>query len=456
MHLPPQVNNRLIHFKKQLLLLAKRKIFTVVVLCHLFCISRNTFYKYRRRQFEGNLGYISSAPISHGRKKGKGVVDAVLAARERFPAYGKRRIAQYLNSQGISICANTVQSILKAHNKALPKVKRKKRTWRSFEAIAPNVLWSIDICYLYTQKRHGFSLYLITILDDHSRYVVASGIFEQATIKEVVLVLKDAVTKVGVPQTLVCDNGSQFTCSEFKRVCKTIKLTIDYAPRHYPQYKGKLERFFRTTREEMERGETIEDAITCHDDWIHWYNLERIHSSVTDVHGKAHCPLFRFTWKQSLASPVDCEVDVDAVFKVKCIPSSHNTRKVNAKGQISYRKQLYTFEQLNKGDIVSIKENKEALSFYVAVRLRPCGRNAFRYQEQLLMTCEKPPLAAAVDVRKVKSDGRVKFHNQYYQLENIPKGTVVLITKVDGKLHFSVNGELLLVAEGQIGVQQPI
>ncbi len=114
MALPPQVNNRLIHFKTQLLLLAKRKIFTVVFLCHLFCISRNTFYKYRKRQLEGNLGYISSAPLSHGRKKGQEVVDAVLAARKRFPDYGKRRRAcdrtrqaRYLNSQGISICANT-------------------------------------------------------------------------------------------------------------------------------------------------------------------------------------------------------------------------------------------------------------------------------------------------------------------------------------------------------------
>ena len=79
---------------------------------------------------------------------------------------------------------------------------------------------------------------MITILNDHSRCVVASGLFEQATTKEVVLVLKDAVTKVGVPKTIVCDNGSQFTCSEFKRVCKSIKLKIDYAPKHYPQYKG--------------------------------------------------------------------------------------------------------------------------------------------------------------------------------------------------------------------------
>jgi len=442
MALPPQVNNRLIHFKQQLLLLAKRKIFTVVFLCHLFCLSRNTFYKYRRRQLEGNLGYISSAPISHGNKKGQEVIDAVLAARERFPYYGKRRIARELNNQGMSICANTVQSILKAHHKALPKRKRKKRTWRSFEAIAPHVLWSIDICYLYTVKRHGFSVYLITILDDHSRYVVASGLFEQATSKEVVAVMKEAVLKYGVPQTIVCDNGSQFTCSEFKRVCKNINLLIDYAPKHYPQYKGKLERFFRTTREEMKRGLSIEEAIKKHDDWIDFYNLKRIHSSVIDLYGKEHCPLFRLTWKPSAASPVDGELDLDTVFKVKCVPSSHNTRQVNAQRQIRYRKQVYTFQQLNKGDMVSIKETKKTIQFY--------------YQEQLLMTNEKPTRPLAAEVRQVKADGKVKFQHQYYQLQGVAKGTVVLITRVEDELHFSVNGELLLVTEGQRNVQQPI
>ena len=160
------------------------------------------------------------------------------------------------------------------------------------------------------------------------------------------------------------------------------------------------------------------------------------------LHRKEYCPLFRFTWKQSLASPVDDELDVDVVFNVKCVPSSYNTRKVNAQRQIRYRNQRYTFEQLNKGDVVSIKENKESISFY--------------YQEDLLTTYQKPLRPMDAEVRKVKAGGRVKFQNQYYQLENVPKGAIVLITRVDGELHFCVNGELLLVTKGQMSVQQPI
>ena len=72
------------------------------------------------------------------------------------------------------------------------------------------------------------------------------------------------------------------------------------------------------------------------------------------------------------------------------------------------------------------------------------------------MTCEKPTRPVASQVRQVKSGGKVKFQNQFYQLQGVSKGTLVLITRVDEALHFSVNGELLLVTEGQMNVQQPI
>ena len=47
-------------------------------------------------------------------------------------------------------------------------------------------MWAMDICYLYTRKHDGFDRYLITILDDHSRTVIASGLSERQTVAEVV------------------------------------------------------------------------------------------------------------------------------------------------------------------------------------------------------------------------------------------------------------------------------
>ena len=75
---------------------------------------------------------------------------------------------------------------------------------------------------------------------------------------------------------------------------------------------------------------------------------------------------------------------------------------------------------------------------------------------QLLKTYDKLPQHRTGETHKVKADGKVKFHHQHYQLDHVPQGTIVVITRVSNKLHFHVKGQLLLVADGQISVQQPI
>ena len=166
----------------------------------------------------------------------------------------------------------------------------------------------MDICYLYTSGKDGFDRFLISIIDDHSRKIVASGLYTQQTVCEVMEVLKAAVLKHGVPIQLVCDHGSQFTCSEFRRVCAAIGLEVDYAPPYYPQYKGKIERLFRTGREEMPSSDQPEIAATLHSDWIDKYNQVRIHSAVTDKDGHAQPPQYRFDWKPSAARPLPSEI----------------------------------------------------------------------------------------------------------------------------------------------------
>jgi hypothetical protein len=47
-----------------------------------------------------------------------------------------------------------------------------------------------------------------------------------------------------------------------------IQLTVDYAPPHYPQYKGKIKRFFRTACREMPHAQVAEMATELHDLWI--------------------------------------------------------------------------------------------------------------------------------------------------------------------------------------------
>jgi transposase InsO family protein len=434
MSLPIQVQSRLYHFKSHILGLVAAHVFSVVMVSRLFGISRKTFYKYRHQAEQGNLASCDCTPRVHGSAKPQCVIDAVLRTKAQYPSFGKQRLANVLYHQGMRIAPNTVQRILRKHTPLVPPVTCPLRPWNAFEAMAPHVLWAMDICYLYTNKRDGFDRYLITILDDHSRTVIASGLYARQTVAEVVEVLKAAVLTYGVPRQLVCDHGSQFTCSEFRRVCRMIQLAVDYAPPHYPQYKGKIERFFRTARSEMPRAQGPEMATGLHAVWIAEYNHNRIHSRVTDAAGHAQAPVFRLRWKPSAARPLPPGINVDDVFHVQRPLTGPRTRQVNAARCIRYRKQSYHFPALHKGDVIEVHEGKDQIDF--------------AYLGNVVQSIRKPLRQQTATTRKVHTGGLVKFKQQRIQLD-LPKGTHVVVLREGQDYIFSLGDRVVFRMPGQ-------
>jgi transposase InsO family protein len=358
----------------------------------------------------------------------------VLQAKTQSPSFGKQRLANVLYHQGIVISPNTVQRILRQHAPPVPAVIRPPCHWSAFEALAPHAIWAMDICFLYTRKHDGFDRYLITILDDHSRMVIASGLFARQTVVEVAAVLKAAVLTYGVPQRLVCDRGSQFTCSEFRRVCAVLHLAVDYAPPQYPQYKGKIERFFRTARSEMPRAQGPEIATDLHAIWIAAYNHARIHSRVTDAAGHAQVPAFRLHWKPSAARPLPPVLSVDDVFQVQRPHTGPHTRQVNAARCIRYRKQSYHFPALHKGDVIEVNEGKDQIDF------TSLGT--------VVQSIRKPLRPHTATTRKVQTGGLVKFKQQWIPLD-LPKGTYVMVLREGGDYLFSLGDQVIFRMTGQ-------
>ena len=275
---------------------------------------------------------------------------------------------------------------------------------------------------------------MITILDDHSRPVIASGLYERQTVSEVVEVLKAAVLTYGGPRQLVCDQGSRFTCSEFRRVCAVIQLAVDYAPPHYPQYKGKIKRFFRTARSEMPRAQAPKMATGLHAVWIEEYNHDRIHSRVTDAAGHAQAPAFRLRWKPSAARPLPPAIDLDDVFHVQRPLTGPRTRQVNAARCISYRKQSSHFPELHKGDVIEVNEGKDRIDF--------------AYLGKVVQRISKPLCQQTTTTRKVHTGGLVQFKQRRMQL-NLPKGTFVLVLREGRDYIFYAGDQVVFRMTGQ-------
>ncbi|WP_445167560.1 DDE-type integrase/transposase/recombinase [Mycolicibacterium sp. Dal123E01] len=88
--------------------------------------------------------------------------------------------------------------------KAEPK-KKPRSAWRRFVYPAPNACWQLDATgYVLAGGRECV---IFQLIDDHSRYAVASHVAASETAEAAITVFDKAVTAHGVHQRLLSDNG---------------------------------------------------------------------------------------------------------------------------------------------------------------------------------------------------------------------------------------------------------
>jgi putative transposase len=118
-----------------------------------------------------------------------------------------------------------------------------------FEAEHPNVRWVGDA--LHGPQIAGRKAILVAFLDDHSRAVVAArwGHAENAVaLRET---LKIGLASRGRPAQCYVDNGAMFIDSGLRRACAVLGIRLSHSQPGRPAGRGKIERFFRTVRDQF-------------------------------------------------------------------------------------------------------------------------------------------------------------------------------------------------------------
>jgi len=142
-----------------------------------------------------------------------------------------------------------------------------------FECAQPNEMWTGDA--LHGPHVAGRKAYLFCFLDDHSRAVMAArwGYFEDTV--RLAAALRPALAARGVPVRIYVDNGSAFVDAALKRAAARLGIKITHSAPGRPQGRGKIERFFRTVREEflVETGDgsSIKDLAELNRLFTAWY-----------------------------------------------------------------------------------------------------------------------------------------------------------------------------------------
>jgi len=169
--------------------------------------------------------------------------------------------------------------------------KRPHAAWRRFEWPRPNDAWQIDATTWALAD--GQTVWIMDILDDHSRALVAVRVDTGPTAKVTWEAFTSAVQEWGLPAHVMNDNGSCFTgrlalngAADFERMLRSAGIKLICSRPGHPQTCGKLERWHQPTKTWLRlqpparSPEELQDQL---DRWRAHYNHARPHKA---LHGQ--------------------------------------------------------------------------------------------------------------------------------------------------------------------------
>jgi transposase InsO family protein len=179
-------------------------------LCRRFDISRPTGYKWLERHLHNELLIDrSKRPHSCPNQTEPPIEAKVIAVRFEHPTWGGRKIAAYLHRKGFQDIPHpsTITGILRRNGFIDPKESLKRQAYQRFEMDEPNQLWQMDFKGHF-QLSSGGRCHPLTVLDDHSRFLVGLKACSNEKSQTVQEQLTSVFRIYGLPQRMLMDNGS--------------------------------------------------------------------------------------------------------------------------------------------------------------------------------------------------------------------------------------------------------
>ena len=217
-----------------------------------------------------------------------GLIDRQYLAR---PYYGSRRMAAWLATQGHPVNRKRVQRLMRLMG--LVAVYQRPNTSKPAAAhkVYPyllgglsieraNQVWCSDITYIPMAK--GF-LYLVAIMDWHSRAVLAWRLSNTLGADFCIEALEEALAGYGRPEIFNTDQGCQFTDTEFIAVLDRCGITISMDGKGRCMDNIFIERLWRSLKYEevyLHAYASVAEAKAGIGAWLSFYNEERQHQSL--------------------------------------------------------------------------------------------------------------------------------------------------------------------------------
>ena len=248
--------------------------------CELLSLPRSSYYR--------SCGMVSET------EDNLLLMDLIDQEYMRRPFLGSRQLRNYLNRLGHRVNRKRVQRLMR--KMGLVSLAPKPNTSVSNKAhkVYPyllrgltieraNQVWCTDITYI---RMSGGFVYLIAIMDWHSRKVLSWELSNTMDCHFCVSPLERAIRLYGTPEIFNTDQGSQFTSEAFTGVLKEhgIRISMDGKGRWMDNVF--IERLWRSVKYEevyLNEYQSVEDLRQRLGLYFQYYNNERTHQSLNNL-----------------------------------------------------------------------------------------------------------------------------------------------------------------------------
>ncbi|MDQ7018425.1 MAG: IS3 family transposase [Robiginitomaculum sp.] len=259
-------------------------------------IPRTTFYRWYDRYLSGGaeaLEDIASMPSSVWNRIPDAVRGQLVDLALECPELSPRELAvRFTDTQGYFVSESSVYRLLKAHDLITSPafIVMKAASEFTDKTTAINQMWQTDFTYF---KIIGWGwVYLSTILDDFSRYIIAWKLCTTMKTSDVTQTLELALQASGCDQAkvrhkprLLSDNGASYISGDLADWIKTKGMSHVRGAPYHPQTQGKIERWHQTLKNRilLENYFLPGDLEAQVEAFVDHYNHRRYHESLSNL-----------------------------------------------------------------------------------------------------------------------------------------------------------------------------
>ena len=255
-------------------------------------IPKSTYYRWLRRQDQQGLEDRPGGDQPPWNRLTIQEERSVLLSAREMPELSCRQLAAWItDNQGFSVSESSVYRILGREGLVKrPEMRLAAGKEYHRKTTRPHQMWATDASY-FRVVGWGY-YYLVTVMDDYSRFILAHRLQQDMTADSFIKVVQDAVDTTSMDQVpvtdrtrLLSDNGPGYVSRAFRDYLGMVGIKHILATPFHPQTNGKLERYHQTIKRDVnqvpyELPADLEAAIAA---FVSYYNYRRYHKALGNV-----------------------------------------------------------------------------------------------------------------------------------------------------------------------------